>query len=69
MVVETDPVDFANLETEIKTLLKLAEMDDEAGLLRKLTALVPGYVNGQSPANAEWQEPKAYEGTRVRRYL
>jgi hypothetical protein len=49
MVVETDPVDFANLETEIKTLLKLAEMDDEAGLLRKLTALVPGYVNGQSP--------------------
>jgi FlaA1/EpsC-like NDP-sugar epimerase len=28
IVVETDPVDFANLETEIKTLLKLKKVPD-----------------------------------------
>ncbi len=51
MVAETDPVDLEELESDIRGLLKSAEMDDEAGLLRKLTVMVPGYVNEQGPAS------------------
>jgi FlaA1/EpsC-like NDP-sugar epimerase/DNA-binding NarL/FixJ family response regulator len=77
MVVETDPVDLEKIEAEIKTLLKSAEVDDEAGLLRKLTALVPGYVNGESLASKRHEgverilivENDSYTRTALKRML
>ena len=77
MVVETDPVDLETLESDIKGLLKSAEMDDEGGLLRKLTALVPGYVNEQSPASKRHKrverilivESDSYTRTALKRML
>ncbi len=47
MVAETDPVDFEEYDSAVKALLKAAEAEDEAALVRRLTALVPGFVNGQ----------------------
>jgi CheY-like chemotaxis protein len=77
MVAETDPVDLEELESDIGGLLKSAEMDDEAGLLRKLTALVPGYVNAQTPASTRHKraerilivESDSYTRTALKRML
>jgi hypothetical protein len=49
MVAETDPIDFEQYDSSVKALLKAAEAEDEAALVRRLTALVPGFVNGQDP--------------------
>ena len=49
MVAETDPIDFEQYDSSVKDLLKAAEAEDEAALVRRLTALVPGFVIGQNP--------------------
>jgi FlaA1/EpsC-like NDP-sugar epimerase/ActR/RegA family two-component response regulator len=47
MVVETDPVEFEDLQVGIFELLGYAGRREEELLLAKMEALVPGYVSGQ----------------------
>jgi FlaA1/EpsC-like NDP-sugar epimerase/DNA-binding NarL/FixJ family response regulator len=49
MVAETDPVDFDEFDSSVRALLKAAEAEGEVALMKRLTALVPGFVNRQGP--------------------